>query len=64
VPREEADAAVQALIQAYVACKLALEALPHLPTDLRDAVTEPIKALCERMEPALDRLQSGAAGSQ
>jgi hypothetical protein len=52
--------AVQALINAYVACKLAMDALPHLPDDVRAAVEEPVTALCRVVGPEVERLRPGS----
>jgi hypothetical protein len=53
------DSAIAALIRAYVACRLAIEALPELPADIRAAVTEPVTTLCHIVGPELDRLEPG-----
>jgi hypothetical protein len=54
-PDEEA---FQALIKAYVACRLAQEALPRLPDDVRALVEEPLAAFCRAVEPEIDRIES------
>jgi len=51
----EGDKAVSALIRAYVACKVALDALPDLPEPLREAVETPVHELCRVVGPALER---------
>jgi len=56
---DEDDAAIQALIRAYIACRLAIDALPDLPEDLRHEVFQPVKALCDTVGPALERRQPG-----
>jgi hypothetical protein len=52
--------AVQALIKAYVACQLALEVLDDLPEHVREAVSEPVQALCRVVGPEVERLNSGS----
>jgi hypothetical protein len=49
-----------ALIQAYVACKVALEALPRLPAAIRTDVEAPVSELCRVVGPALERIQPGS----
>jgi hypothetical protein len=56
------DVAVQAIARAYVACRLAMEALPDLPEDLRTVVEEPIASLCRVVGPELERLRPDAFG--
>ena len=53
------DSAIEALVRAYIACRLAIEALPDLPADIRAAVTEPVTTLCHIVGPELDRLKPG-----
>ena len=48
--------ALNALIRAYVACRLAIEALPDLPKDIRRIVEEPVTALCDVVGPEIKRL--------
>ena len=55
----DGDAALQALIRAYIGCRLAMEALPDLPDDVRREVSEPVTALCHAVGPALDKLDPG-----
>jgi hypothetical protein len=59
--REDGDdgKAVDALIRAYVACRVAIDALPDLPGDVRLEVEEPVRRLCDVVGPALDRIQPG-----
>ena len=52
--------AVQALIRAFVACRLAIGALPDLPEDVRGVVDEPIKTLCAVLGPELERVRPGS----
>lgn len=51
--------AVAALIRAYVACRVALEALPDLPAGLREVVEAPVQELCRIVGPEVERLQAG-----
>jgi hypothetical protein len=53
------DEGLQALFRAFVACRLALDALPELPRDIRDVVDGPIRTLCETVGPELERLSPG-----
>lgn len=53
------DPKVDALVRLQVACRLALEALPNLPEDTRQALREPIEALCAVTEKQLDELDPG-----
>jgi hypothetical protein len=53
------DIARQALVRAYIACRLAAEALPDLPEDVRSKVSEPVTAFCDAIGPALDELDPG-----
>jgi adenylosuccinate lyase len=48
---------IEALIKLEVACRLALEALPHAPAE--DELREPIQALCDLTERELDRIKPG-----
>ena len=48
--------AEQALVRAYVACRLALESISDLPAETADAVTEPIRAFCQALEPYVGHL--------
>lgn len=48
--------AEQALVRAYVACRLALESIADLPAETADAVTEPIQAFCQALEPYVGHL--------
>lgn len=48
--------AEQALVRAYVACRLALESIADLPAETADAVTEPIHAFCQAFEPYVGHL--------
>ena len=53
------EAAVQALVRAYIACRLAIDALPDLPDDVRTTVEHPITVLCHTVGPALERVNPG-----
>jgi hypothetical protein len=59
---ENEDEALHALFQAYVACRLAVDALPDLPDEIRQAVREPITALCDAVAPVLERQHPGFLG--
>jgi hypothetical protein len=48
---------VEALIKMEVACRLALESLPRLPTETEETLREHIETLCEVTERELKRLQ-------
>jgi hypothetical protein len=50
------DDAEQALVRAYVACKLALESVDDLPRETAAAVEEPIREFCRRLEPFVGHL--------
>jgi hypothetical protein len=54
---------VQALIRAYVACRVAMDAMPDLPPtillDVEDAVTK----LCHAVGPELQRRHPGFFGT-
>jgi hypothetical protein len=47
---------LSALFQLEVACRHALDALPDLPEETTDSLREPVQAVCEITESALDRL--------
>jgi hypothetical protein len=53
------DDAMQALVRAHVACRLALDALPDLPSDIQDVVEEPLRTFCEIIGPELERVNPG-----
>jgi hypothetical protein len=50
---------VKALIQLEVACRIALDALPEIPAQTKQALRDPIKSLCEITERELDRIDPG-----
>jgi hypothetical protein len=58
--------AEQALTRAYVACKLALDSLDDLPPETVEAVEEPVREFCRRLEPfvapLLDEAEATGAG--
>jgi hypothetical protein len=56
-------AAEQALTRAYIACKLALESLDELPTETVEAVEEPVREFCRRLEPFVGHLVDEADAS-
>jgi hypothetical protein len=51
--------AIQALIQAYVACRVATGALPQLPPEIRAVVEAPVTSLCSTVGPVLERVRPG-----
>lgn len=53
------ETAFEALVRAYIACRLAIEALPALPLDIREVVEEPVAALCNTIGPELERIKPG-----
>ena len=53
------EPAFQALVRAYVACRLAVDVLPQLPGDIREAVEGPVTALCNVVGPELERVRPG-----
>ena len=53
------ESRLQALIKMEVACRLALESLPELPTETEQALREPIETLCKVTERELERLGPG-----
>jgi len=55
----DGDPALQALIRAYIACRLAVEALPDLPEDVRREVSTPVTVLCNTVGPALEKVDPG-----
>jgi hypothetical protein len=55
--------AEQALVRAYVACNLALESLDELPPETVEAVEEPVKEFCRRLEPFVAPLLDKAGPS-
>ena len=63
VEEVEGDKAVSALIRAYVACKVALDALPDLPESLREVVEPPVRELCSVVGPALERTRPESTAS-
>ena len=58
------ETALQALVRAYVACRLAIDVLPQLPDDIRAAVEEPVAALCRIVGPELERVKPGFHADQ
>ena len=50
------DDAQQALVRAYIACRLALESIPDLPAATADAVADPIREFCRTLEPFVAHL--------
>jgi hypothetical protein len=50
---------VQALIRAYVACRVAMDALPDLPRDVVLEVEDAVTRLCHAVGPALEQRHPG-----
>jgi hypothetical protein len=50
---------VQALIRAYIACRVAMDALPDLPAHLILDVEEAVTRLCHTVGPALEQRYPG-----
>jgi hypothetical protein len=48
------EAARDALIRAYVACRVATDALPDLPPEIRERVQDAVTELCDVIGPAVD----------
>ena len=48
--------AEQALVRAYIACRLALESISDLPAETAEAVTDPIHEFCQALEPYVGHL--------
>ena len=55
---------LDALIKIEVACRLALESLPRLPTETEEALREHIETLCAATERELKRLHPTYTRSQ
>ncbi|HEV2593326.1 MAG TPA: hypothetical protein VGU02_15695 [Gaiellaceae bacterium] len=53
------DAEVQALIRAYVACRVAMDALSDLPRELVLEVEDAVTKLCHTVGPELERRHPG-----
>jgi hypothetical protein len=50
---------LDALVKLEVACQLALESLPKLPSETGERLREPIQTLCDVTRTELGRLQAG-----
>jgi len=59
---ETAPDHIDALIRLEIACNLALDALPELPTETAGALRDPIRTLCDVTGNELDRLSPGWRG--
>jgi hypothetical protein len=57
VEDDSRDNALEALIKMEVACRLALESLPALPTQAEQALRDPIEQLCRVTERELQQLE-------
>jgi hypothetical protein len=53
------ESRLQALIKMEVACRLALESLPELPSETEEALREPIDTLCRITGREIERLRPG-----
>jgi hypothetical protein len=51
------EAAFEALVRAYIACRLAIDALPGLPDELREVVQDQVSAFCDTIGPELERVK-------
>jgi hypothetical protein len=58
------DEAMNALIRAEAACRVALDALPHLPDDVREAISRPLNEFCDVVGPALERRERESTAEQ
>jgi hypothetical protein len=56
---EDLEIRLDALIKLEVACRLAIESLPKLPSETEDTLRKPIETLCEVTERELERLKPG-----
>jgi hypothetical protein len=56
------ESTTEALIKMEVACRLALESLPKIPSESEEALREPVQTLCKVTERELKRLKLGYAG--
>jgi hypothetical protein len=50
---------LDALLKLEVACQLALDSLPKLPSETGERLRAPIQTLCDVTRTELDRLQPG-----
>ena len=53
------DREVEALIRAYVACRVAMDALPDLPDAVVLEIDDAVTRLCHAVGPALDARYPG-----
>jgi hypothetical protein len=53
------DPEVQALIRAYVACRVAMDALQELPREIVLEVEDAVAKLCHTVGPALEQRYPG-----
>jgi hypothetical protein len=51
------ESTTEALIKMEVACRLALESLPKIPSESEEALREPVQTLCKVTERELKRLK-------
>ena len=64
VPVTPEEKTLEALVKLEVACRLALESLPQLPSETKGAVRSHIEMLCNATERELQRLQPGFVRKQ
>jgi hypothetical protein len=50
------DDAQQALVRAYIACRLALDSIPNLPAETAEAVADAIREFCRKLEPFVEHV--------
>jgi hypothetical protein len=53
------DNEVEALIRAYVACRVAMDALPDLPAEVVLEIDDAVTRLCHAVGPALEARHPG-----
>jgi hypothetical protein len=56
------ESTTEALIKMEVACRLALESLPKIPSESEKALREAVQTLCKVTERELKRLKIGYVG--
>jgi hypothetical protein len=55
------ESTTEALIKMEVACRLALESLPKIPSESEEALRKPVQTLCKVTERELKRLRPDCA---
>ena len=56
------ESTTEALIKMEVACRLALESLPKIPSESEEVLREAVQTLCKVTERELKRLKLGYVG--